>query len=418
MKNYRVLYNTIVPLNEQVQLDPTKTSMSKTDAEGIIEYANEAFMNVCGFSKAELMGRPHSLVRHPDMPSVVFKLMWETISRGKGIYAIVKNMTKEGRYYWVIAKISSKFDKEGNIIAHYAQRKAAPAPVVAKIEGLYKELRAIEINQNASVAEKYFLGLLEDKELTYEEFLISIIGKEQVSLDSFFTNLTKKEKKEIKKEKPLIKKDIPFRYEPDKLPKKKARRILIDREVKVDPSRVIMSKTNPKGLIDYVNDYFLEISGYQDFELIGYSHNKIRHPDMPRTLFKLLWENLKKGNNFHALVKNLTKDGHYFWVLTNFETKYDEAGKIIAYYARTKAAPAYASFKIEKLYKTLLSIEKTQNMKVAEKYFIGFLEEQSLNYNDYLLEVLGFSKNELQNYFLDTKKENNKKKGFFGKLFD
>jgi len=113
MKNYRTIYNPITPIDEQIQLDSSKTSMSKTDPEGIIEYANEAFMNVCGFSKSELMGQPHSIVRHPDMPKVVFKLMWERLHKGKGIYAIVKNLTKDGRYYWVIAKISSKFDKEG-----------------------------------------------------------------------------------------------------------------------------------------------------------------------------------------------------------------------------------------------------------------------------------------------------------------
>jgi PAS domain S-box-containing protein len=85
----------------------------------------------------------------------------------------------------------------------------------------------------------------------------------------------------------------------------------IDEEIKLDPKKYIISSTDAKGLITDVNDYFVEISGYSKDELIGKPHNIIRHPDMPKVVFKLMWEQLKSGHDILALVKNLAKDGRY-----------------------------------------------------------------------------------------------------------
>ena len=197
----------------------------------------------------------------------------------------------------------------------------------------------------------------------------------------------------------------------------------IDREIKLDPSKTIMSKTDTKGIIEYANDYFMEISGYDEFELMGQPHNIIRHPDMPKVIFKELWTRLKKGENIHALVKNRSKDGGYYWVLTNFETKFDENGKAISHYARRKAAPAYAVFKVEKLYKTLLAIEKNQSTLVAERYFKGLLEENNTNYDGFILSILGIDSKSLSKYFdtqnspSSTTTSKNKKKGIISRLF-
>lgn len=193
-----------------------------------------------------------------------------------------------------------------------------------------------------------------------------------------------------------------------------------DKEIPLDPSKTVMSKTNAKGIIEYANEYFMEVSGYEEYELMGQAHNVIRHPDMPKTVFKLLWNRLNKGENIHAFVKNLSKDGRYYWVLTNFETKYDEAGNIVSHYSRRKAAPKNAIYEIEKLYKTLKSIEDRQGMETAVKYFEGMLEEKGVTYDHFILKILGVTENELLNYLTDNlieKKEKKEKKGFFGKLF-
>ncbi len=194
----------------------------------------------------------------------------------------------------------------------------------------------------------------------------------------------------------------------------------LDREIKLDPSQVIMSKTDSRGVIEYANDYFMEICGYEEYELMGQPHSIIRHPDMPKVIFKVLWERLNKGENIHALVKNLAKDGRYYWVLTNFETKYDDEGNIVSHYARRKAAPSNVIYQIEKLYKTLRAIEKKQNPETAERYFTGLLEEKGQTYDEFILDLLNVTENSLSTYFSKTLEQEKtpQKKGFLSKLFN
>ena len=95
--------------------------------------------------------------------------------------------------------------------------------------------------------------------------------------------------------------------------------VLVDKEVTWDKTKVIMSKTDAFGTIEYANEVFVDVCGYEDYELMGQPHSIIRHPDMPKVIFKVLWEKLKNGENFHAIVKNLAKSGRYYWVITDFE---------------------------------------------------------------------------------------------------
>jgi len=194
---------------------------------------------------------------------------------------------------------------------------------------------------------------------------------------------------------------------------------IVGKEIKLDPSKTIMSKTDKKGIIEYANEYFMEISGYEEYELMGQPHNIIRHPDMPKVIFKELWVRLKKGENIHALVKNLTKNGDYYWVLTSFETKYNKDGEIISHYSRRKAAPGNAVYQVEKLYKTLLAIEKTQSVAVAEKYFVGMLEEKNMSYDEFIFDILGVNQNSIASYFANEndKTTPSKKRGVFGRFF-
>ena len=158
----------------------------------------------------------------------------------------------------------------------------------------------------------------------------------------------------------------------------------IDRAIKLDPSQVIMSKMDSGGIIEYANDYFMEICGYEVYELMGKSIDVLRHPDMPEVIVKLIWERLNKGENIHALVKNIAKDGSFYWMLTNFKTKYNKDGSIQSHYANRKAAPNDAIFQIEKLYKILLGIEKGKGSEIAEKYFQGLLEEKQQTYDAFI----------------------------------
>ena len=150
----------------------------------------------------------------------------------------------------------------------------------------------------------------------------------------------------------------------------------IDKEIVLDPKRYIISETDAKGKITYCNDYFMEVSGYNEEELIGKAHNIVRHPDMPKVVFKLLWETILQGKNINAVVKNMAKDGRYYWIFTEFESISDESDRIIGYRADRKSISPHVLEIIADLYAQLLAIEKKEGIKASEKYLIEFLKEK------------------------------------------
>ncbi|WP_264523485.1 PAS domain-containing protein [Flavobacterium sp. N502536] len=196
---------------------------------------------------------------------------------------------------------------------------------------------------------------------------------------------------------------------------------VVDKEVTWDKTQVIMSKTNAFGIIEYANEVFVDVCGYEDYELMGQPHNIIRHPDMPRVIFKVLWENLKSGKNFHAIVKNLAKSGRYYWVITDFEIAKDENGVIVNYFGRRQAVPQEViALHIEPLYKKLLQIEAASGMEFSEKYLIGFLEEKKRTYVEYIKELI-YEHEKSQAKFAQYEVQDNdeeEERGFFRRLFN
>jgi len=199
-------------------------------------------------------------------------------------------------------------------------------------------------------------------------------------------------------------------------------RTIIDKEVSWDKTQVIMSKTNAFGIIEYANEVFVDVSGYEDYELMGQPHNIIRHPDMPKVIFKVLWENLKNGKNFHAIVKNLAKSGRFYWVITDFEISRNENDVIVNYFARRQAVPQEViALHIEPLYKKLLQIEAASGVEFSEKYLIGFLEEKNKSYVEYIKELIfehekGHAK--FAQYEEQHVEEEEEERGFFKRLFN
>ncbi|MGL2986672.1 PAS domain-containing protein [Flavobacterium sp. RSSA_27] len=190
---------------------------------------------------------------------------------------------------------------------------------------------------------------------------------------------------------------------------------IIDKEVVWDKSRIIMSKTDHRGIIEYANEVFVDVCGYEDYELMGQPHSIIRHPDMPKVLFKVLWENLKLGGNFHAVVKNLAKSGRYYWVVTDFESTKNEDGEITHYFGRRRAVPQeIITNHIEPLYRKLLQIEKASGVEYSEKYLIGFLEEKNRSYVEYINDL--FTEYE-RSQKPDTPIAVEEERGFFKRFF-
>jgi PAS domain S-box-containing protein len=404
-------YSRPIPTNEELKLNPSKVMMSKTNARGIIEYTNDYFIEVNGYPRQEVMGKTHSLVRNPDMPKTIFRIMWDTLKKRMGLFVIIKNLTKSGGYYWAISRIDPNFDEKGNVESFVAHSKAIPLSAITKIEMYYQVLISLEKEQSVEVAEKYFLGMLNERKLTYEEFILQILETSREILYTYFSEV-------LSLKLPSEKENIPIEIsEPTPVEPKRPTPTTL--EFFLDPDKVILSKTNPKGIIQYANEYFVEVSGYDQLELIGHPHNIIRHPDMPKSVFKLLWETIQKGENIHALLKNMTKSGSFYWVLTSFEIQYNDKGEISAYYAKRKAVPREAITAIEKTYSVLKNIEEAKGMDTAYNYLTGMLEDKNLSYNSFILNILNVSEEELKHYFADQPKEETatKKKGLFAKFF-
>ena len=168
-------------------------------------------------------------------------------------------------------------------------------------------------------------------------------------------------------------------------PKKKIRRPEpTGREIRLSKKRIIVSKTDMKGVILYANDYFSEVCGYSEVELIGKPHNIVRHPDMPKAVFYLLWQMIQQGKNITAVVKNLAKNGDHYWVVTDFEIQKDSMGNIYQYTAYRRAVPRQVLETIEPLYAKMLEIEKVHGMKASVEYLNSYLAERKMTYNQYI----------------------------------
>jgi len=163
----------------------------------------------------------------------------------------------------------------------------------------------------------------------------------------------------------------------------------VDQEIVLDSKKYIVSQTNPQGFIEYGNDYFIEISKYTEEELIGKPHNIIRHPDMPKIIFKMMWDRIKKGQNILALVKNLAKDGSYYWVITEFEPRRDAiSGQIVSYTAFRRAAPRDAVDIIIPIYKELVRLENASGMEASEKYLRELLDSKNMTYDEFIDHIV------------------------------
>jgi len=129
----------VIPVNEEFMFDGN-VIISQTDLKGIITYANRAFCKVSGYSVEELIGNPHNIIRHPDMPKAVFTKMWETISGGQAWNGLVKNMRKDGKYYWVDTEVLPIKNEDNVLIGYIAARKEASRKDINETQDTYKKM--------------------------------------------------------------------------------------------------------------------------------------------------------------------------------------------------------------------------------------------------------------------------------------
>ena len=150
--------------------------VSKTDLKGRITYVNKIFMGIAEYTEEELLGKPHSIIRHQDMPKAVFKLLWDSIQQKEEVFAYVLNRTKNGNDYWVYANVTTSVDAKGNIIGYYSVRRKPNPKALEIITPLYKQMLEAEKHGGIDAGTKILTDALSGQGAVYNEFIISIQG--------------------------------------------------------------------------------------------------------------------------------------------------------------------------------------------------------------------------------------------------
>lgn len=153
--------------------------VSKTDLRGKITYANQVFLRVAQYTEEEVLGQPHNIIRHPDMPACVFKLLWDTIQDGREIFAYVVNRTKNGDHYWVFAHVTPSFDEHDKIIGYHSSRRSPDRKVVAQVKGIYElllneEKKHSNHKEAMAASTSLLMAHLEELGMGYDEFMFSL----------------------------------------------------------------------------------------------------------------------------------------------------------------------------------------------------------------------------------------------------
>lgn len=159
---------------EEITFSEDLFIVSKTDTKGNITYGNDTFIEISGYSEEELLGSPHNILRHPDMPRVVFKMLWDRVQSGKEIFAYVKNRAKSGKYYWVHAYVTPIVDvKTKKIIGYHSVRRSPNREALKVVETLYQKMLQAEKTGGMEASARVLNETLASLKVTYDKFILS-----------------------------------------------------------------------------------------------------------------------------------------------------------------------------------------------------------------------------------------------------
>lgn len=176
----RKLSRTVQPTGRERTFEEHELIVSKTDLKGRLTYTNDVFLRVSGYEEREILGAPHSVIRHPDMPRCIFKLLWDTIQDGREIFAYVVNLAKTGDHYWVFAHVTPSFDAAGAITGYHSNRRVASRGVLDRIitplyAGLMQEETKHSDRKAGLAASTQMLhDILREKGVEYDEFILAV----------------------------------------------------------------------------------------------------------------------------------------------------------------------------------------------------------------------------------------------------
>jgi len=126
--------------------------VTKTDPRGLITYANEVFLRTSALIEADAIGQAHNIIRHPDMPRAVFKLLWDTLADQQEIFAYVLNLAVDGAHYWVYAHVTPSYGPDGRLVGYHSNRRRPESAAVDEIRRIYASIRAVEGRQSSTPA--------------------------------------------------------------------------------------------------------------------------------------------------------------------------------------------------------------------------------------------------------------------------
>lgn len=360
-------------MNNEVILTDDVMIVSTTDVKGIINYVNPGFVEASGYSEQELLGFSHNIVRHPDMPSVVFKDLWETLTSGRPWVGIVKNRCKNGDFYWVEANITPLY-QDHTLIGYMSVRYKAEREQIRVAETYYRTLAKAPPHTRFSIISAF--NTVIHARATRQAVLIGSIGLGIVaawlhhvplllSLIGFNGLLVYRHNTRLKS--PLLPEAIralkcmaqgDFKYPVNVGDESEMGRILeaiksvqirlgfnmaettrIANELKAEAAAhalvqerlheqnwftqqlkitlnefALVSTTDTQGNITYVNDKFCEVSGYTSDELIGQNHRMINAGYHDALFFKHMWATIQAGQTWCGEICNQHKDGSCYWV--------------------------------------------------------------------------------------------------------
>ncbi len=169
----------ITPTGVEREWGADEIIVTKTDLSGKLTYTNDVFLRVAGLTEEQALGKPHNIIRHPEMPRAVFRLLWTTIKAQREIFAYVNNLATNGDHYWVFAHVTPSVDAAGKVVGYHSNRRKPDPEQIARITPIYALLLAEEAKHSVSeeavqASTQLLQRLLEEKGMTYDQFVFTI----------------------------------------------------------------------------------------------------------------------------------------------------------------------------------------------------------------------------------------------------
>lgn len=170
---------SIHPTGRESPFSENEIIVTKTDTKGLITYANDTFLRVSHFRIGDVLGKPHNIIRHPDMPRCIFRMLWDTLTSGNEMFAYAVNLASNGDHYWVFAHVTPTVDSGGRTIGYHSMRRKPGESQVAAARALYQTLReeeraAASPTEGLQRSSDRLTAILRSKGVDYDQFVFAL----------------------------------------------------------------------------------------------------------------------------------------------------------------------------------------------------------------------------------------------------